>query len=223
MTNNKYDTECKNVTAVNGSCGEPSFKFGLTYELLEIEFNNLKKIFEFCKTSDKIINIHIILGATQNLTSDFEIDDNSILLFFDPNKAEYIDAPETINTDSSRKEFYFNIPFPLNYLKKSKEILDVIIQINKTKPVFITNRMCGTCHRSLYYLVQNGVKYIVNPEQGLDETMDPEDIRDCFDPSKYKYYRFNKSKIYMTKIKSNEDDDDDDDDDDDEGTFWYKK
>ena len=36
--------------------------------------------------------------------------------------------------------------------------------------------MCGSCHRPLYYLVDNGVEYIVEPEQGLSHA-DTEEIK----------------------------------------------
>lgn len=44
------------------------------------------------------------------------------------------------------------------------------------------NKMCGTCHRSLYYLVKNASKnftYEVSPEQTTN-TSDTDDIKKCF-------------------------------------------
>ncbi len=201
MTNLNYETECTNVISVVGSCGEPSFGFGLTFELSEEHFLKLKNIFKFCSENEQITNIHIILGATENLKSDFNDNQNekSIYLFFDPVNPNYIDTIENLSKYPSIKLFKFNLSFPLNHLEeKSKQILELIIEINKNKPIYITNRMCGTCHRSLYYLVNNGIKYIVNPEQNLSDELDTDEVRNCFNKNKYTYKTCGK-KIVKTK------------------------
>lgn len=201
MTNLNYETECKNNTAVIGSCGVPSFDNDLTFQLEDDTFINLQKIFNFCNENEQISNIHIVLGATKKFNSDFFTNENSIILYFDPFNATYTDIIDNLYNYPNSMSFKFRLPFPLNHLdEKSKIILNIIIEINKIKPIFITNRMCGTCHRSLYYLVQNNVKYTVNPEQGLG-IMDTEEIKNCF--FKYQYITIGK-KIIRTEYKFND-------------------
>jgi hypothetical protein len=196
MTLPNYGTECKNVTKVVGSCGEPSFKEGKKSKINDIEKEKLLHIFNLFY--GKVEEIHIILGANPNFKSDFRIvKDNYVCLFFDPNGRDdiYSDTTEKINFPQI-KEFKFKLPFPLNFTDtNSKEILDKIIEIhNKGINVYITNRICGTCFPSFYYLVKNGIQYKVAPEQGLDDILknsinpqDTEEIKDCFNPLIYKY------------------------------------
>lgn len=79
------------------------------------------------------------------------------------------------------KKYTFNLFFPLNCTGNSKKILDSLAYMNNNNNIKprITNRMCGTCHRSLYYLVQCGIEYFVNPEQGLGN-QDNFAIKKCF-------------------------------------------
>lgn len=76
--------------------------------------------------------------------------------------------------------------FPLSTGINSNKVLDKIIELSKNKfKIKIINRICGSCFRSLRYLIakSDNIKYIVDPEQGLDKIMDSDEIRKCFRPS----------------------------------------
>jgi hypothetical protein len=78
--------------------------------------------------------------------------------------------------------YHVKVGFPLNTDGTNKLVLDKILEITKVSKIHLYNQMCGTCHRSLYYLVQNATEnftYTVNPEQGLGP-QDTEDIKRCF-------------------------------------------
>jgi hypothetical protein len=76
------------------------------------------------------------------------------------------------------KQIYWKTYFPLSHnFENSLLVLNKLLEIKDR--LRIVNRMCGSCHRSLYYLVNNGVEYIVEPEQGLSHA-DTEEITRCF-------------------------------------------
>jgi hypothetical protein len=160
MTLPNHDTQCKNVTKVKGSCGDPSFDMGKKLIITYPEKEQLLQIFNFFH--EKVNDIHIILGVTTNFKTNFEIkNDKFVCLFFDPNGRDdiYSDTIDKIKFPENR-DFKFKLSFPLNFTDpNSKEVLDKIIEIkNKGKKIYLTNRMCGTCFPSFYYLVQNNIE-----------------------------------------------------------------
>ena len=183
MSQPDYETNCTNITMVTGSCAYPSFRYGVG-DITVVQKDQYVNIFTLIRQKD-IEYLDIIIGATNNLSSDFKDLDKSLQLLIDPSATNYNDYDKIIEdiTDNKRKLF-FKSDFPLNYTLNSKIVLDLLIDINKTIKVRITNRMCGTCHRSLYYLVNNDIEYIVNPEQGLAKEDTPE-IRTCFKDAEY--------------------------------------
>jgi hypothetical protein len=202
MTLPNHDTECKNVTKVVGSCSHPTFKQGKESIITDPEKEQLLQIFSFF--DEKVQEIHIILGATTNFKTDFKINnDNYVCLFFDPNSTGYTDTIDKIKFPENR-DFKFKLSFPLNFTDpNSKEVLDKLIEIkNKGKKIYLTNRMCGTCFPSFYYLVKNGIEYKVAPEQGIDKE-DTKEIQECFDPQIYTYKK-TRNQLYSININTDE-------------------
>ena len=194
MSRPDYEANCKNITMVTGSCAYPSFRDGVG-DITVVQKDQYVNIFTLIREKD-IRYLDIIIGATDNLHSDFKDLDKSLQLLIDPSATNYNDYDKIIKdiTDNKRKLFFKSI-FPLNYTLNSKIVLDLLIDINKTIKVRITNRMCGTCHRSLYYLVNNDIEYIVNPEQGLVE-QDTSEIRTCFKEAEYVLSQ-NRGKMFL--------------------------
>lgn len=164
----KDESECNNNLEVVGSCAEPSWKDGYTFNISEDDFNKINNTIEnIPKDFQKII---IILGS-RNIG---HILPNTYYITIDP---AMINQSDTINIKN------LNAYFPLRIDGEfDKKVLDIILK-NKNK-IKIINKMCGTCHRSLYYLVQNGVEYEVLPEQGLG-ILDTIDVQKCFDYTKF--------------------------------------
>lgn len=212
MDKDDYGTFCKNVTKVVGSCAEPSFKYGLTHKIDDKNATYIMKILNIIvqknkEAESKLTYLDIILGAWTEYSSDFKQNDNSIQIFLDPYYTGRYDEPEIGLKKLSEgtlinKQYLFQLPFPLNYKDvNSKKILDALIDINNNQmKVRITNRMCGTCHRSLYYLVKKGIQYIANPEQGLG-AQDTTEMRKCFDHKLFEYIKRGK-KIMSIDIEN---------------------
>jgi len=200
MTLPDYNTTCKNVTKVSGSCGDPSFEHG-NKEISDIQRREFDNIIDIITTKFQNESgpkyLDLVLGATTNVDTNFNENDHSFVLnicpiprFVKKNKTvienlNYDTFIEKLNKLSSLKKehLYLNGKFPLSHnFPNSKHILDRIIHLhNNGVKVRITNRMCGTCHRSLYYLVKHGIEYIVAPEQLLG-VQDTEEIKKCFKP-----------------------------------------
>lgn len=82
------------------------------------------------------------------------------------------------NTEYEIK-FYWKTYFPLSHMYvNSRIILNKLIEM-KVKTTLI-NRMCDTCFRSMFYLQQKKIQYILNPEQSLDTNIGHRDMRGCF-------------------------------------------
>ena len=172
------EERCNNPALVNGSCGHPSFWKNI-HELNE----HNEKIVEFLdllmKRNISKKSVDIVLGSrnvpnSTNICVTFDegISGKNIDLFIKKLKCGVLNSVyHLLNT------------FPLNTDGSNKLVLDKIHEMTKNFKVSIINKMCGTCHRSLYYLVQTGnenLSYIVNPEQTLDPVTDTPDIIKCF-------------------------------------------
>jgi hypothetical protein len=184
MSNPNYEIECINIGCANGSCSHPSFRDGLDDLTDEICNKNIT-IFTLILEKNNIKYLDIILGAIEQTHSDFDDLGNSLQLCITPiNSFDDFDILKSKieNIDNLGGNILtFNSEFPLNFQKRNcQKILDLLLRINDSIKVRITNRMCGTCHRSLYYLVQQGINYIVNPEQGLNNDLDTPEIIKCF-------------------------------------------
>jgi hypothetical protein len=86
--------------------------------------------------------------------------------------------------------YYIKVFFPLNIESSNKYVLDKIFQMTNKFKFIIINKICGSCFRSLYYLVQNSTKdrltYQVNPGQGLSTVDDTYDIKSCWEQTRLK-------------------------------------
>ncbi len=189
MSDPNYKTNCDNTKVVTGSCGDPSFDKEGIVDITNKEMNEYLEIFSLIRNNrENIEYFDIILGSSVYDRSDFTRGTDiskTFQLLIDPNRNGYdsfdILKSNIIRNGISGKIYTFSSSFPLTHIPpNSRRVLDALIDLNKSVKVRITNRMCGTCHRSLYYLVQNGIEYVVNPEQGLG-SLDSYAVQKCFD------------------------------------------
>jgi hypothetical protein len=176
---------CINSTFVTGSCGYPAFysKEGIR-DITSEQKEEYIKIFNLINERKEIKYLDIILGAITKPVSSFDSLEQSLQLCITPTPI-FDNYEELINklNENKQKLYTFNSTFPLNFhmTPNAVEVLDLLLKINKEgKQVRITNKMCGSCHRALYYLVKNQIEYKVNPEQGLNFVLDTEEIQKCF-------------------------------------------
>lgn len=174
---------CNNPTLVQGSCSEPEF-----FKNINVINDNNDKIIKFLDYITKInINkkpIYIILGS-RNIDSKYK---HNINITFDAARNDnahdidyYLKLCEK-NECNDIKYFHIDNKFPLNTAGSNINVLKKILEMTDSFQVNLINKMCGTCHRSLYYLVQNATQnftYQVNPEQGTS-VADTIDIKNCF-------------------------------------------
>jgi hypothetical protein len=189
MTLDNSHEVCTNFTRVKGSCSHPAFKdenndISDDQKTKWLELLSLIKSKMDLSKSPKYLDL--VIGASTLLDTDFSDKTNAYILIINPFSVfnEYDTVKSTIEglSDLKNKKHTIKLYFPLSHnFAKSIEVLDKILQINTSDiKVRITNRMCGTCFRSMYYLVKNGVEYKVYPEQGLSDTLDTDEIKKCF-------------------------------------------
>ncbi len=139
---------------------------------------------------DSDVNINIIVGSIIN-----ENIANINILFISGYIKEHYPSNRPINyhsieyhlnyikTNPTLKHIYtIKGEFPLNINGTNKDVLDKILELTDKTTVNFYNKMCGTCFRSMHYLVNNAVSnftYTANPEQQLTDADTP-DIRKCF-------------------------------------------
>ncbi len=185
MTLDNPNKECNNPTLVIGSCAEPSF-----FDNIHTINSDNEKIAEFLELI-KINNtaneqVNIILGSR-----NIPVPVSGINITFDPFSSggtkidvyiKELKELKELEGNMVNKIFHLSNGFPLNTDESNKLVLDKILEMTKEFDIRLENKMCGSCHRSLYFLVNNAkdnFSYVVNPEQKLDLT-DTEDIRKCF-------------------------------------------
>jgi hypothetical protein len=186
MTKDGVEKICNNPTLVKGSCGEPAF-----FNELYNETRNNAKIIELLNLIEskyeQDTNIKIILGSHEQSvnTTSFELYFNEITGYENINT-----VISKITNSSLIKPYYIETYFPTNIQGTNKMVLDKILEMTKKFKFKIINKICGSCFRSLYYLVQNStndrLKYEVNPLQGLSNQSDSSDIRTCWEYSRKK-------------------------------------
>lgn len=186
MTLPDYAEKCYNLNKVKGSCSHPSFQDS-NRDLTLISKDFLLEILSLVerKLSDKKnVYLDLVLGATEFKYSDFEDNKNSVTVLINENHG--INNNEILETMKKEeniigKKYEFDLQFPLSFkYANSMSVLSEIIKLNSSGlDVRITNRICGTCFRSLWYLVGKGIQYKVRPEQSLNDA-DTVAIRKCF-------------------------------------------
>lgn len=186
--NNENIENCENLSIVRGSCGDPTFINSQRNE----GSKELKEIFEYIqalmtKPTDEEVELAIILGASnpKEITNKAK---NGMTIYIEPTYMngdgqvriydEYSNIQSTngISTDDINIGgiYYIGAYFPLNFqTETNKYILDIIIKIstNDKIKVSVINKICGTCFRSFWYLVNNSdgkIAYVVNPLQSAD-------------------------------------------------------
>lgn len=187
MSTVNNSTQCTNNDDVEGSCGEPNF------------FNELTKANSY---NDKLIQILNIIQAKLEpgktialiVGETLQHQKGDITLYMDKGEqGDYSGRVPLKNIDTiirlmqTREDIkdVYNISctFPTNQIGgNNKEVLDKIIELTETYNVKFINKMCGSCFRSMYYLVHNTTQnftYEVSPAQGLT-VKDTYEIRKCF-------------------------------------------
>jgi hypothetical protein len=168
---------CNNPTLVNGSCGYPSF-FNNIHTINEdnekiVEFLDLIKINNIDKKT-----VNITLGS-RNIRPRSGIN----ITFDESASGEEIDKYiKELKERKISETYHLSATFPLNTDGSNKLVLDKVLEMTRDFEIFLSNKMCGSCFRSLYYLVQNANEnfiYSVSPEQGL-ASADTDDIQKCF-------------------------------------------
>ncbi len=187
MSTVNNSTQCTNNADVEGSCGEPNF------------FNELTKANSY---NDKLIQILNIIQAKLEPGKTIALvvgetlphQEGDITLYMDKGElGDYSDRVSLNNIDTiirlmqTREDIkgVYNISctFPTNQIGgNNKEVLDKVIELTETYNVKFINKMCGSCFRSMYYLVHNTTQnftYEVSPAQGLT-VKDTNEIKKCF-------------------------------------------
>jgi hypothetical protein len=193
MTEPDVEKFCNNPSLVLGSCGNPSF-----FQSLYNENSSNYKIIELLnlineKNDDEQKNIRIILGVRSH-KEFLSYNNNNIDLYFNEELPQSDDIDIVLNKINSDKDligpYYIKTYFPTNIEKSNKDVLDKILEMTNKFKFTIINKICGSCFRSLYYLVQNSTNdrltYEVNPLQGLSNQSDSSDIRTCWEYSRKK-------------------------------------
>jgi hypothetical protein len=180
MTLDNPNQVCNNPTLVLGSCSEPGF-----FQNIHVINDNNDKIVEFfdllaAANRDKK-GLEIVLGSRRVNSDKSKI----CVTFNEGDLGRSLDFYIKQLQEEPRlsTEYHLTNRFPLNTDGTNKEVLDKILEMTKCFNVRIINKMCGSCHRSLYYLVQNAkgnFTYSVSPEQGLSVVTDTEQILTCF-------------------------------------------
>jgi len=189
MGENKPDTIiCNNPTTVTGSCSHPPF-WGSNNDIsvrAKTYWNKfINKLYETIKglpDSKKPNYIDFVIGGTELSEKKTEHindeDETNLTILVEPSYTDITNMEEFTNYKNGI--IYINESFPLSHnFTNSKSVLDNILKLHTQVPVRITNRICGSCFRSFYYLTKIGIKYIVNPVQSVS-VADTTSIKNCF-------------------------------------------
>jgi hypothetical protein len=194
-------THCKTKSLYNvsGSCREPSFESS-NVDITDEERDNWLSILEIIKKKISSVDgqkITFIIGAEEELSyfgagKNFTNINSFVLLINPVSKSssapsiKYRYKPYSVVYDNlvsaptlQNLVLEWDAPFPLSHNKpNSKIVLDEILTIGDK--IRLINRMCGTCHRSFYYLLSaQNIEYINEPEQRYSFA-DTDDIVNCF-------------------------------------------
>jgi hypothetical protein len=184
----------EDLNRVKGSCGYPSF-----IDEQKIENDNNDKIIELFDYISRLLpensTIGICVGAVQNPIRDkYNINLNFNLNATYTNIETILDNIKTnldnikTNLDNIKtnekleKNYYIKNYFPTNQFGSNIKVLDKLLELTNKFKIYFTNKMCGSCFRSFWYLTKNAkqnFEYNVDPEQTLGVQDTPE-IRSCF-------------------------------------------
>ena len=181
MTEDGVEKMCNNPTLIKGSCSHPSFMS----QLYNVNSNN-DQIIELLNLIESKLpkgqTIAIVVGAHPEEIRD--VRDGNIKLFFD--SVDSFTPIETIiekiKSNPLDNIYLIKSYFPTNITGSNIDVLNKILELTKEYKINFVNKMCGTCFRSMYYLVQKATQnfnYEVSPKQGLNSN-DTEEIKTCF-------------------------------------------
>lgn len=181
MTIKNPNLNCNNPTLVEGSCGEPSFFSQL--ENINPENDKIMELLELIETKlEAGKTIGIVVGA---MYSDEFYSQGDLTLFISPiATSSPIDLIiEQLKSSELKSNYKINGYFPTNQMGDNQRVLDKIISLTDKYNIKFVNKMCGSCFRSMWYLVKKATKnftYEVSPSQGLNPITDSEAIQRCF-------------------------------------------
>jgi hypothetical protein len=194
-TNPYEECSSRSLENVKGSCAYPSFlnKSALrdydkerVSELLQL----FSAIESKLSTEAAPVYFDIVVGAEKQgeFSSAFPDKTNAYCLFL--NHVEEFESSlenllNKIREEGSLKgkEHKFKRYFPLSYTRgpNNRVVLDKLVEMNRNGiHVRFTNRMCGTCFPSFYYLAQRGIAYKMFPSAELSGSQNTPAIRSCF-------------------------------------------
>ena len=147
--------------------------------------------------------IDFIIGFTTDLKPGFENTKDTLIILINNimptgssntklNKIEKM-------TNFNNKKIFFYIDFPLSHnFPNSLEVINKLFELNDIVKIRITNKICGTCFRSFYYMVrEKNIKYSIKPEQGSNVDSDTKSCFEYLNPN-HNIYKTNKSAYQQT-------------------------
>ena len=178
MTLDGVENFCSNRELVRGSCAEPSFLDELygVYSLYNGDIIELLNLIQNRLPQGQTITI--VVGAREN--SEFEYVSGDIQLFFGDRGQKFDEIIEEIRNKPLRTQYKINAYFPTNIKGSNIDVLNRILELTQNYRINFINKMCGSCFRSMYYLVQNARQnftYQVEPVQRLNDSTE---ILKCF-------------------------------------------
>jgi hypothetical protein len=170
----------ENLNKVKGSCGHPSF-----IEEQKTENHNNDKIIELFDYISRLLppdsTIGICVGAhTHPIRDKYNINLNFNLIDTYTNIETILDNIKT--NEKLEKNYYIKNYFPTNQFGSNIKVLDKLLELTNKFKIYFTNKMCGSCFRSFWYLTKNAkqnFEYNVDPEQKLGK-LDTLEIIRCF-------------------------------------------
>lgn len=193
---NPYE-ECssKSLRQVEGSCAYPSFTNNYALKDYDEELvSELLQLFSAIEsklsTEAAPVYFDIVVGAEKKgeFSSAFPDNKNAYCLFLNDVEGFESSLENLLNKireeDSLKgKEHKFKRFFPLSYSRgpNNKLVLDKLVEMNQNGiHVRFTNRMCGTCFPSFYYLAARGIAYEMVLSGTFLGSQNTPAIRSCF-------------------------------------------
>lgn len=196
---------CNNSTLVYGSCGDPSFMHTIEGNGTPELGNLFQKLLDTTTDNQKLA---IVVGAI--LPTEFNVNGYTTVVYIDPSYLPQdnsnfriydnntnIKSSNSIELDNvtmgEGKIYYIGAYFPLNIQGEINiNIINKIMELQNKIHIGFYNKMCGTCFRSFWYIINYGknITYYLSPAQGTDVT-DHGGIVDCF-----KDWVYTRGKIY---------------------------
>jgi hypothetical protein len=194
-TNPYEECSSKSLKQVEGSCAVPSFINN--YALKDYDEEMVSELLQLFSAIESKLSTEaapryfdIVVGAEkgEEFSSAFPDNKNAYCLFLNDLERFESSLENLLNKireeDSLKgKEHNFKRFFPLSYARgpNNKLVLDKLVEMNRNGiQVRFTNRMCGTCFPSFYYLAARGIEYKMVLSGTFLGSQNTPAIRSCF-------------------------------------------